>query len=222
MIKKTKPKTPKYWNQACRELSKKDKKLAHLISKYTNLKIQSNGDPFTTLTRAIVGQQISVAAAESIWQKLYCVISDDNKKNQKIILIEPLEFLKNYYRLNSVGLSTRKRRYIYKLAQHFVDNGEFSEQLLKMNDECVDNTLISFSGIGIWTVNMFKIFCLMQPDIFPEKDLGLKNAIIKTYNIKNDDRQLENIIQLSEKWKPWRTVATWYLWCSIDPVPINY
>ncbi len=221
-MKKIKLKTPKYWGRACNELSKKDKKLAQLILKYNSLKIQSHGDPFTTLTRSIIGQQISVAAAETIWKKLCSIISDNSSQNKEILLIKPAEFLKNYYRLNSAGLSTRKKHYIYELAKHFVNNKEFCDQLLYMSDECIDTTLVSFSGIGIWTINMFRIFCLMQPDIFPEKDVGLKNAICQIYNIKDNGSQSDKIIKLSEKWKPWRTVATWYLWCSIDPDPINY
>ena len=200
-MKKIKLKTPKYWDLACNELSKKDKKLAKLIIKYDSLKIQSHGDPFTTLTRSIIGQQISVAAAESIWKKLCFMISGSDNKDYEIILISPSEILKNYYKLNSVGLSTRKKNYIYALATHFVNNKDFSGQLLDMNDECVNNTLISFSGIGTWTI---------------------RNAIYKIYNVKDNGKQLENIVKLSEKWKPWRTVATWYLWCSIDPDPINY
>ena len=221
-MKNFKLKTPNYWTHACSELSKKDEQLAKIILKYSNLKIRSHGDPFTTLTRSIVGQQISVAAAESIWKKLNFIISDKNDKNEEIKLIKPSKFLKNYYRLNTIGLSTRKKNYIYELAQHFVNNKGFSKQLLNMNDENITNTLISFSGVGIWTINMFKIFCLMQPDIFPEKDVGLKNAIVKIYNLKDNDKQSKIIKKLSERWKPWRTVATWYLWCSIDPEPINY
>ena len=160
--------------------------------------------------------------AESIWKKLNFIISDNSDKNEEIQLIKPSEFLKNYYRLNTIGLSTRKKNYIYGLAQHFVNNKGFSKQILSMNDQSITDTLISFSGVGIWTVNMFKIFCLMQPDIFPEKDVGLKNAIVKIYNLKDNDKQSKIIKKLSERWKPWRTVATWYLWCSIDPEPINY
>ena len=222
MIKKIKPKTPKYWSRACHELSIKDKKMAHLISRFSNLKIQSHGDPFTTLTRSIVGQQISVVAAESVWRKLCYVTLPNNTKEQEILVLEPSMILKNHYKLDSVGLSTRKNQYIYELAKYFVNNKVFSEHLMSMNDECIYKTLISFAGIGTWTINMFKIFCLLQPDIFPEKDLGLKNAIYKIYEIKKKDQQLENIIKISENWKPWRTVATWYLWCSVDPDPINY
>jgi len=215
-------KNPEYWNQACRELSEKDKKLANLILKYSNLKIQSHGDPFTTLTRSIVGQQISVAAAESIWKKLYHLEAKYCGKYPEGKPFRPISIIKNYHKLNSTGLSGRKKEYIHGLAKHFESNNCFSKQLLAMNDEDITRTLISFPGIGDWTIKMFKIFCLMQPDIFPENDLSLTNAISKIYKIKSNDKKKENITKLSEKWKPWRTVATWYLWCSVDQDPVYY
>ncbi len=91
-----------------------------------------------------------------------------------------------------------------------------------MNDLEITKTLLSFSGVGVWTVNMFMIFCLMRPDVFPDQDLGLINAIAKTYKRENEENKIINISKFAEKWKPWRTVATWYLWCSIDPEPIYY
>lgn len=216
-------KIPEYWNTACKELSSKDKNLAELIDKNSDLKIQTYGDPFTTLTRSIIGQQISVKAASTTWSRLCELTSSNVNVMEKKHLLNPQNIINHYSDLSGIGLPFRKREYINNLARKFIQDENFSDKLQNNNDD--DETtkiLLSLPGIGPWTVNMFMIFCLMKPDIFPENDLGLIKAIIRIYNIKGNEKESINIRELSKKWKPWRTVATWYLWCSIDSDPVCY
>ena len=205
-------KLPDYWDEACEHLTKNDKVLKKLIIKYEKTGLQSRGNAFETLARSIVGQQISVKAAQSIW----------NKFENLLIKVEPDAVLKQPIdSLRSCGLSYRKCEYLIDLSQKFQSKIIKPALWSKMSDDEIKNQLIKIKGIGIWTSEMFLIFHLMRPDILPLADLGLIRSISICYfdNQKPDKRQIES---LAHKWKPYRTVATWYLWRHLDPIAVEY
>ncbi len=205
-----KPKQPQYWETAKKILSQKDRKLADVIAQYKGEALMSRGSAFFSLARAIVGQQISVKAAESVWQKLEAGIGR---------VLPPDVLAASEEQLRACGLSRQKAIYLKELSMFFTHNPD-SKWHLK-NDEEVIETLVSIKGIGKWSAEMFLIFHLMRPDVFPIADLGLQKAIERRYG-NGKKMTVPAMKRLAEKWKPYRTVATWYLWRSLDPVPVEY
>ena len=209
MTKKTKP--PYYWNQAKKFLSKKDKKLAKIINKYDGYLVSRN-DPFYSLCRSIIGQQISVKAADSIWLKFEKII----KK------IKPINLIKlSNAKLASIGLSRQKILYLKIIAKEFLNKTLDIKILQKMSDDEAIKSLVRIKGIGIWTAQMFLIFNLNRSNIFPFSDIGLIKAITKNYK-KEYPLKKDELDYFKNKWHPYSTVATWYMWRSIDPVPVAY
>lgn len=204
-------KKPDYWNLAKKYLSRKDKKLKQIILSYDGY-LTSRSDPFFSLCKSIVGQQISVQSADSVWKKL-------SKKTGKII---PENVLKlNKRQLSSCGLSRQKVEYLKILAKKFDDKSIDIKKLIKMDDEDAIKYLSEVKGIGRWTAEMFLFFNQLRPDIFPIQDIGLLKAISKNYKTKYPPPQ-KKIEELRKLWSPYATVATWYMWRSIDPVPVKY
>ena len=209
MIKKTKP--PRYWHQAKKFLSKKDKKLEKIINKYDGYLVSRN-DPFYSLCRSIIGQQISVKAADSIWLKFEKII----KK------IKPINLIKlSNAKLASIGLSRQKILYLKIIAKEFLNKTLDIKILQKMSDDEAIKSLVRIKGIGIWTAQMFLIFNLNRSNIFPFSDIGLIKAISKNYK-KEYPLKKDELDYFKNKWHPYSTVATWYMWRSIDPVPVAY
>jgi len=205
-------KPPIFWQKAKKALSAKDKKLSKLIKSYPDDFLFSKSDPFFTLARSIVGQQISVKAAQSVWDRLEI----------KIKKIKPEIILKTHSStLKSVGLSRQKVKYLKNLANAFIEKKIKINLWDKMNDEEIVQDLIQIKGIGRWTTEMFLIFNLCRTDIFPLDDIGMIKGLCKLYNISYPTKR-EIIIKIGEKWKPYRSVATWYLWRSLDPIPVEY
>ncbi len=203
---------PDYWEQACNELMKQDRIMKKIIPKYGSGFLMTRGDPFTTLSRAIVGQQISVAAAQSVWNKVVLAAKKITPKNMLKLTVEELR---------AAGLSGRKVEYIRDLADHF-DNGRLhANQWKNMDDESVIKELCSIRGIGRWTAEMFLIFNMVRPDILPLDDVGLIRAISLNY-FSGEPVSRHEAREVAANWAPWRTVATWYLWRSIDPAPVEY
>ena len=205
-------KPPIFWQKAKKALSSKDKKLSKIIESYPLDFLFSKSDPFFTLARSIVGQQISVKAAQSVWNKL----------ESRVLEISPI-YIKNMHSntLKSVGLSGQKVIYLKNLANAFIENKLKINSWSKMNDEEIIQDLIQIKGIGRWTAEMFLIFNLCRADIFPLDDIGMIKGLCKLYKISYPtDREI--IIKIGEKWKPYRSVATWYLWRSLDPIPVEY
>tara|TARA_B100001093_G_scaffold452390_1_gene460395 strand:+ start:472 stop:1098 length:627 start_codon:yes stop_codon:yes gene_type:complete len=205
-------KKPIFWEKAKKYLKKKDRKLGKIIDSYPRDFLFSKSEPFITLARSIVGQQISVKAAQSVWDKLIC----------KIGKINPTIIKKTHpNKLKSVGLSRQKVLYLKNLADSFLNNRVKINFWKKMDDDEVINDLIQIKGIGRWTAEMFLIFNLCRPDIFPLDDVGAIKGLCKCHNIKyptdNDD-----LMEIINKWRPYRSVATWYLWRSLDPIPVEY
>ena len=205
-------KKPFFWEKAKKVLISKDKKLGKIISNYPKDFLFSKSDPFYTLARSIVGQQISVKAAQAVWDKI------ENKAK----CIEPNYISKMHFMsLKSCGLSRQKIKYLKSLSSAFIQNKISPEKWKKYSDEDIINELVLIKGIGRWTAEMFLIFNLCRPDVFPADDIGLLRGICKCYNL-NYPIKKEVAIKMSEDWKPYRSVATWYFWRSLDPIPVEY
>jgi DNA-3-methyladenine glycosylase II len=207
---KTRP--PSYWPTACTELAAADPVMAALIARYPDCVLGNRGDPFQTLARAIVGQQISVKAADSIWARFEALA--ETVSPVRIAVLDPEA-------LAACGLSRRKVEYLVDLAGHFVDERIEPARWKKMEDEAVIAELIDVRGIGRWTAEMFLIFNLRRPDIWPVDDIGLQKAVALHY--LNNERPTPKALRAhGERHAPWRTVATWYLWRSLDPAVVQY
>ena len=204
---------PEYWEQACRELMMQDRILKKLIPKYGSGFLVTRGDAFNTLARAIVGQQISVAAAQSVWNRV--LTASKKKVNPKNILALSVE------ELRAAGLSGRKVEYIRDLADHFDSGRLHASQWKGMDDEGVIKELSDIRGIGRWTAEMFLIFNLVRPNILPLDDVGLIKAISLNY-FSGEPVSRHEAREVAANWAPWRTVATWYMWRSIEPIPVEY
>ena len=204
---------PHYWEQACAELMKNDRIMRKLIPKFGSGFLMTRGDPFVTLARSIVGQQISVSAAQAVWDRV--VLASKKKVNPKNILALTVE------ELRAAGLSGRKVEYIQDLAEHFISGRLHANQWQEMDDESVIKELSEIRGIGRWTAEMFLIFNLTRPNILPLDDIGLINAISLSY-FSGEPVSRHEAREVAANWAPWRTVATWYLWRSIDPIPVEY
>ena len=203
---------PTFWSKAKKELCLKDKKLGKLIKKYPKDFLYSKSDPFKTLARSIIGQQISVKAAQSVWDRF----------EKKCKYISPKEVIKlHHMTLKSCGLSRQKINYLRCLSNAFIDKTLNPNSWEKLKDEEIISQLTRIKGIGRWTAEMYLIFNLCRPDVFPVKDIGVIKGICKCYNLKYPITE-HHAITLSNKWKPWRSVATWYFWRSLDPIPVKY
>jgi DNA-3-methyladenine glycosylase II len=183
-----------------------------IIRSRPKVHLMRRGEPFLTLARAICGQQISVKAAQSVWDRVVLCCSEVTPEN--VLAVERK-------RLRACGLSDRKTEYIADLAQHFADGSIHVHRWGEMSDEEIIAELVQVRGIGRWTAEMFLIFNLLRPDVFPLDDLGLQKAIRISY-FRKRPVSLRTMRKLGESWRPWRSVATWYLWRSLDPVPVEY
>ena len=203
---------PKYWNKGKIHLSNKDKVLKKIIDQFSNQSLQLNDNSFHALINSIIGQQISVSAANSIKKKLFVL-----KKN-----ITP-RTIKNIKKndLRKCGLSKQKILYINNIANFFLLNKEFINKLDKVNDLEIREKLIEIKGIGNWTIDMFLIFTLGSSNIFPSGDLGFVKAISKHYK-KDLPISKKFLSKLFKRWSPYSSIATWYLWRSLDPIPVSY
>jgi DNA-3-methyladenine glycosylase II len=203
---------PSYWEDAKLELMKRDRIMRKLIPQFGDLHLIGRGEAFTTLARSIVGQQISTRAAESVWQKL--LLSCPKCTPQQILK-------SGNEKLASCGLSKRKAEYIIDLAEHFKAKRVQADKWIEMDDEDIIADLVQIRGIGRWTAEMFLIFNLLRPNVLPLDDLGLLKGISLNY-FSGEPVSRSDAREVAANWEPWRTVATWYLWRSLDPVPVEY
>lgn len=203
---------PEYWRQAAEELSQRDPLMAELVMRYPGASLVSRGDPFATLARSIVGQQISVKAADSVWGRFVAVLGGVTPERVAELGLEGLA---------GCGLSKRKIEYLNDLSWHFL-NGQLQPAAWShLDDAEIIAELVAVRGIGRWTAEMFLIFNLMRPDVYPLDDIGLQRAVFLRYF--NGEKQPRRVLaEAGERWRPWRSVATWYLWRSLDPVPVEY
>lgn len=204
--------TPDFWPQAVAELSQRDPVMAELTRRYHGVALVSRGEPFVTLVRSIVGQQISVKAADSVWRKIQAAFPDLTPN--RILNAEALV-------LRACGLSARKTEYLGDLARHFQENRIHIEQWSTMSDAELIAELTSVRGIGVWTAEMFLIFNQLRPDVWPVDDIGLQKAVARFY-FQGERPSRQHLHACGERWRPWRSVATWYLWRSLDPLPVEY
>ncbi|MDA1118116.1 MAG: DNA-3-methyladenine glycosylase 2 family protein [Proteobacteria bacterium] len=203
---------PEYWDRAKRTLARRDPVLAAIMRRHPRVHLLARGEPFQTLARAIVGQQISVKAAQSVWNRVLEVAPG----------MTPAEILAlRRPRLRACGLSDRKTEYIADLARHVAEGTLHVHRWPQMDDEAVIGELVEVRGIGRWTAEMFLMFSLLRPDVYPLGDLGLLKAVRLNF-FKGRKVPLSRIRALGASWQPWRSVATWYLWRSLDPVPVEY
>ena len=203
--------TPEYWSQACAELCVKDPVLAKVIKKYPEPILTSKGDLFSTLIRSIVGQQISVLAADAVWGRFSALVGEISPE---MILKPTPEALKN------CGLSARKVEYIRGISETWTkEYAEIDWEVL--SDDEVKRKLIALRGVGPWTAEMILMFSLLRPDVFPIDDIGAIRAIENIYN-GGEVMSKEDLLDQAENWAPWRTVATWFLWRTIDDEPVEY
>jgi DNA-3-methyladenine glycosylase II len=203
---------PRYWRQASRELARIDPVMSRLVETYAGASLVSRSDPFATLARSIVGQQISVKAADSIWTRL---MATAGAPAPPAILACTVE------QLCGCGLSARKAEYLIDLAGHFADGKIHAHRWPRMNDAGIVAELTAVRGIGVWTVEMLLIFNLLRPDVFPLDDIGLQKAVALHY-LAGARPERRELARIGERWRPWRSVATWYLWRSLDPVAVEY
>jgi DNA-3-methyladenine glycosylase II len=211
---------PLYWDDATRALGRSDRVLKRLVRKYPGIHLKRRGDPFTTLARAIVSQQISVAAAAAIWKRFVTASGATRGRAFPRLSAASVAALAPAA-LRECGLSQRKAEYLRDLAAHF-DSGRLDPRIWrKLDDEALIAALVDVKGIGRWTAEMFLIFHELRPDVLPVDDLGLQRAMAIHYrNGRPFTRPA--MIAHAENWRPWRSVATWYLWRSLDPIPVEY
>ena len=203
---------PAYWAEACRHLMKRDRVMKKLIPKHGGVSLQSRGDAFVTLARSIVGQQISVKAAQSVWDRFALLPTP----------MVPAQVLKlKVDDMRAAGLSARKVEYLVDLALHFANNQVHVDAWAEMDDEAIITELVAIRGIGRWTAEMFLIFHLMRPNILPLDDVGLQNGISRCY-FSGEPVSRSEIREIAASWAPFSSVATWYIWHSLDPVPVAY
>ncbi|NIC40058.1 DNA-3-methyladenine glycosylase [Aquabacterium sp. A08] len=203
---------PAYWDAACEHLMQRDRVLNKLIPQFPNVCLESRGDPFTTLARSVIGQQISVKAAQAVWDRFSALMP----------AMEPTHLLRlKVDDMRAAGLSARKVEYLVDLALHF-DNGVLQPDAWQaMDDEAIIKQLVAIRGIGRWTAEMFLIFYLMRPNVLPLDDVGLIRGISQGY-FSGDPVSRSEAREVAAAWAPYCSVATWYIWRSLDPVPVAY
>jgi DNA-3-methyladenine glycosylase II len=208
--------TPAYWDDACKHLSKRDRVMRKLIPQLGEGRLQSRGDAFTTLARSIVGQQISVKAAQSVWGRFAALTPGEPTR------IHPSSVLAlTAGDMREAGLSARKVEYLLDLAAHFESGSVHVPQWQQMDDEAIIEELVAIRGIGRWTAEMFLIFHLMRPNVLPLDDLGLIKGISVNY-FSGEPVSRAEAREVGDAWAPFRSVATWYIWRSLDPLPVDY
>jgi len=214
--------TPAHWQEAQEALSASCPVMRRLISLAGEAYLEPRGDPYQTLARSIVGQQISVKAAASVWSRFeqHCKGKPEPAKVARMQLSS----------LRACGLSERKAEYLRDLSCRFVDGSLKPQAWVQWDDEAVIASLIQVRGIGRWTAEMFLIFNLLRPDVWPLDDLGLLRAAgihwsedpQQAWKDRKVKASRSEAIAIGERFRPWRSVATWYLWRSLDPVPVSY
>ena len=204
--------TPEYWDEARKYLTRKDRVMKRLIPQFGTACLQSRGDAFTTLARSIVGQQISVKAAQTVWDRFARLPRKMSPGNVLKLKVDDMQ---------AAGLSARKIEYLVDLALHFDSGAIRAEAWKAMSDDEIIAELVGIRGIGRWTAEMFLIFHLMRPNVLPLDDVGLINGISRNY-FSGDPVSRSEAREVAQAWEPFCSVATWYIWRSLDPLPVEY
>ena len=204
--------TPDFWEDACKHLMKKDRVMKRLIPQFGDACLQTRGDAFVTLARSIVGQQISVKAAQTVWDRFELLPRK----------LDPASVLKlKIDDMRAAGLSARKVEYLVDLALHFENGALHVKAWETMSDEAIIEELVAIRGIGRWTAEMFLIFHMMRPNVLPLDDVGLITGISQNY-FSGDAVSRSDAREVAAAWAPYASVATWYIWRSLDPVQVAY
>jgi len=205
-----------FWDDACKHLVKRDRVMKKLIPRFSEGRLESRGDAFTTLARSIVGQQISVKAAQSVWDRLIALTSGPSSR------LSPKSVLDlDAPQIRAAGLSARKVEYLCDLAEHFRSGSVSPARWHDMDDEAIIEELVGIRGIGRWTAEMFLIFHLLRPNVLPLDDVGLIKGISVNY-FSGEPVSRAEAREVGDAWAPYRSVATWYIWRSLDPMPLSY
>jgi DNA-3-methyladenine glycosylase II len=208
---------PPFWDEAIRALGGADPVMRGLIRAVPGVHLARRGDPFTTLARAIVGQQISVKAAQTIWSRFAAASGAAGGAPLDAARVARMRLPS----LRRCGLSARKADYLRDLARHFTAGTLDPAEWPALDDEALIARLTDVRGIGRWTAEMFLIFHELRADVLPVDDIGLQKAVARHYS-GGVRLPVDALRALAEPWRPWRSVATWYLWRSLDPVPVEY
>jgi DNA-3-methyladenine glycosylase II len=205
-----------FWDDACKHLVKRDRVMRKLIPRLGEDRLESRGDAFTTLARSIVGQQISVKAAQAVWERFVALTAGPSHRlapNAVLALDAP--------HIRAAGLSARKVEYLCDLAEHFQSGAVRPAKWRQMDDEAIIEELVGIRGIGRWTAEMFLIFHLLRPNVLPLDDIGLIKGISVNY-FSGEPVSRAEAREVGDAWAPFRSVATWYIWRSIDPMSVSY
>ena len=203
---------PAYWAQACQHLVKKDRVMRRLIPQMGSAALPPGGDPFIPLARSVVGRQVSVKAAASIWKRLEALPPAMEPQHLQRLSVEEMR---------GAGLSARKVDYLLDLSTHFIEGRLRPDRWPEMDDEAIITELTAIRGVGRWTAQMCLMFYLQRPNVLPLDDVGLIKGISECY-FSGDPVSRSDAREVAEAWKPWATVATWYIWRSLDPQPVAY
>ncbi|WP_411884508.1 DNA-3-methyladenine glycosylase family protein [Polaromonas sp. YR568] len=201
---------PAYWAEACKHLVKKDRVMKRLIPQFGDACLQARGDAFGTLARSIVGQQISVKAAQTVWRRFEVLPKKVTPANVLRLKVDDMR---------AAGLSARKVEYLVDLAIHFDAGTVHVKDWQSMDDEAIIAELVAIRGIGRWTAEMFLIFYLMRPNVLPLDDVGLISGISQNY-FSGESVSRSDAREVAAAWAPYCSVATWYIWRSLDPLPV--
>ena len=204
--------TPQFWDEACKHLIKKDRVMKRLIPQFGDACLQTRGDAFVTLARSIVGQQISVKAAQTVWDRFAALPKKMTPANVLKLKVDDMR---------AAGLSARKVEYRVDLALNFDNRTLHVKAWETMDDEAIIAELVAIRGIGRWTAEMFLIFHLMRPNVLPLDDVGLINGISRNY-FSGEVVSRSDAREVAAAWAPYCSVATWYIWRSLDPQPVAY
>jgi DNA-3-methyladenine glycosylase II len=204
--------TPAYWAEACKYLARRDRVMKRLIPQFGDACLQSRGDAFNTLARSIVGQQISVKAAQTVWDRFARLPRKMTPANVLKLKVDDMR---------EAGLSARKIEYLVDLALHFDSGAIHVASWHDMQDEDIITELVGIRGIGRWTAEMFLIFHLMRPNVLPLDDVGLLSGISRNY-FSGDPVSRSDAREVAAAWAPFCSVGTWYIWRSLDPLPVAY
>jgi len=203
---------PAYWDDARKHLMKKDRVMKRLIPRLGDACLRARGDAFATLARSIVGQQISVKAAKTVWDRFALLPQEMAPGHVLRLKVDDMR---------AAGLSARKVEYLVDLAVHFDAGSVHVKDWASMDDEAIIAELVAIRGVGRWTAEMFLIFHLLRPNVLPLDDVGLIKGISQRY-FSGEGVSRSDAREVAAAWAPYRTVATWYIWRSLDPEPVAY
>jgi DNA-3-methyladenine glycosylase II len=202
--------TPAYWDDACAHLMAQDRVMKGLIPKFGTACLETRGDAFITLARSIVGQQISVKAAQTVWHRFEALLKQMTPTSVLKLKVDDMR---------AAGLSARKVEYLVDLSIHFDAGTVHVKDWQAMDDEAIIAELVAIRGIGRWTAEMFLMFYLRRPNVLPLDDVGLINGIAKNY-FSGESVSRSDVREVAAAWAPYCSVATWYIWRSLDTVPV--